>query len=54
VLGASRRFADVLQPAPAADEHGPGWDPTETSRFGRLAHRLWDGLLAHEQLREAA
>ena len=29
---------------------GDGWEPAETTRFGRYARRLWDGLLAHEQV----
>jgi exodeoxyribonuclease V gamma subunit len=33
-----------------ADETGDGWDGGDPSRFGRYAARLWDGLLAHEQV----
>jgi hypothetical protein len=36
--------------APRADEDGVGWERSETTRFGRLARRLWDGLLDHEDL----
>ena len=28
----------------------PVWQPFETTRFGRLARRLWDPLLGHEEL----
>ena len=38
--------------APHADERGAGWDEREPTRFGRHAHRLWDGLLACEELIE--
>jgi exodeoxyribonuclease V gamma subunit len=50
VLGGVRRLDELLALAPAADEHGPGWDPRASSRLGRLACRLWDGLLEHEEL----
>jgi hypothetical protein len=26
------------------------WDPSEPTRFGAYAHRIWDGLLAHEEV----
>jgi hypothetical protein len=35
---------------PREDER---WDLDETRRFGRWARRLWDGLLAVEELAEA-
>jgi exodeoxyribonuclease V gamma subunit len=49
VLGANTPFDDLLAPAPREDETGDGWteDPT---RLGRYAHRLWDGLLAVEDV----
>ena len=34
--------------APRADE--VGWEPSEPTRFGLYARRLWDGLLAHEEI----
>ena len=34
----------------APDESGAGWDDGEPTRFGRLALRLWSGLLAHEEI----
>ena len=45
------RFSDVrvlLEERPQPDESGPGWADDESTRFGRLARRLWDPLLAHE------
>jgi exodeoxyribonuclease V gamma subunit len=48
VLGDRVDFRTLLEADPGSDESGPGWAGTERSRFGRLAHRLWDGLLAHE------
>ncbi len=47
VYGHEIDLAGLLRHRPAAGESGPGWQG-ESSRFGRLAHRLWDGLLAHE------
>jgi len=35
---------------PLEDEAGAGWDASESTRFGRLARRLWDDLLDHEEL----
>jgi exodeoxyribonuclease V gamma subunit len=45
-------FAELTAPAPLPAESGPGWKADETTRFGRWAHRLWDGLRAHEELGE--
>jgi exodeoxyribonuclease V gamma subunit len=50
VLGGVRTFAELLEIAPAEDEAGPGWATDEPSRLGRLARRLWDGLLTHEEV----
>ncbi len=50
-LGGVLTFAQLLAPAPADDEAGDGWDPSEGSRFGRYARRLWDDLLGREQVR---
>ena len=50
VLGGIVSVADLLARGPAAGEFGAGWDPSENSRFGRLALRLWDGLLEFEVL----
>jgi exodeoxyribonuclease V gamma subunit len=40
-------FEDLVSVAPRP---GEDWDPAETTRFGRLARRLWSGLLAAEEL----
>ena len=42
VLDGVRPFDDVVAAPPARGEEGPGWVMTETTRFGRLARRLWD------------
>ena len=42
---------EVLELAPAPGEAGDGWPDSESSRFGRLARRLWEGLLAREEVR---
>lgn len=52
VLGALVDFDRLLDARPGEDESGPGWDMAETTRFGRLATRLWAPLLNHEKLRE--
>ena len=41
----------LLLAPPRIDEAGPGWRDDEPTRLGRLARRLWDGLLDHEQPR---
>ena len=50
VLGRDRPLEELLAESPSADERGEGWDPTETTRLGRCARRLWDGLLECEQV----
>ncbi len=50
VFGGEADFADLLADPLREDERGPGWEETETTRFGRYARRLWDGLLAVEVL----
>ncbi len=52
VLGGRRPFAELLTVEPREDEQGDGWADQDQSRFGRYAHRLWDGLLAHEEIRD--
>jgi exodeoxyribonuclease V gamma subunit len=49
VLGEVAAFDRLLQELPRPDETGAGWRSAESSRFGRLAWRLWDGLLDQEQ-----
>jgi exodeoxyribonuclease V gamma subunit len=48
VLGGRLRFDDLLAEAPREDESGPGWK-AHRSRFGRLAVRLWEPVLLHEE-----
>jgi exodeoxyribonuclease V gamma subunit len=50
VLGGVRGFDEVLAEPPRSDERGPGWQMSETSRFGRFARRLWDGALSCEEV----
>jgi exodeoxyribonuclease V gamma subunit len=50
VLGGAVPFARLLDARPGDDEDGPTWATDEPTRFGRYARRLWDGLLAHEEL----
>jgi exodeoxyribonuclease V gamma subunit len=50
VLGGVVPFADLQLAAPGPGESGDGWVAGETSRFGRYARRLWDGLLAAEEV----
>jgi exodeoxyribonuclease V gamma subunit len=53
VFGGVLEFDALLQSVPAAGEAGPGWDDAEPTRFGRLARRLWDGVLRDEELSDA-
>jgi exodeoxyribonuclease V gamma subunit len=50
VLGGVLAFEQLSGEPPRPDEVGPGWDAAETTRLGRYARRLWDELLAHEQV----
>ena len=50
VLGGVLDFDELLVLAPRADECGDGWNMSEQTRLGRCARRLWDGLLAVEQV----
>jgi exodeoxyribonuclease V gamma subunit len=50
VLGGIVDFDALLEQPPAPDEAGLGWDDGETTRFGRLARRLWSHLLVDEEL----
>jgi exodeoxyribonuclease V gamma subunit len=52
VFGRERPFEWLLRQPPREDEQGEGWDDDEPSRFGRLAHRMWSGLRACEQVSE--
>jgi exodeoxyribonuclease V gamma subunit len=48
VLGGVRSLEDLLAEPPRADEDA--WEIADPSRLGRVARRLWDGLLAGEEL----
>jgi exodeoxyribonuclease V gamma subunit len=50
VLGGVHSLEQLVAEVPRADERGPGWQLSETSRFGRLARRLWDGALSCEEV----
>ena len=45
-------FDELTAEPPRPDEQGDGWDDTETTRFGRYAVRLWNGLLQTEAVFE--
>jgi exodeoxyribonuclease V gamma subunit len=49
-FGGVLTFDDLLARPPRDDELADPWDESESSRFGKLARRLWDPLLAHEEL----
>jgi exodeoxyribonuclease V gamma subunit len=51
LLGGERTFAEVVAARPQDDEDGPGWATDETTRFGRLARRLWDPVLDASSVR---
>jgi exodeoxyribonuclease V gamma subunit len=53
VLGGEVAFEELLHELPRSEELGPGWESLETTRLGRLALRLWSGLLAYEQVSTA-
>ncbi|MEA2230164.1 MAG: exodeoxyribonuclease gamma subunit [Solirubrobacteraceae bacterium] len=50
VLGGVLPFDDLLADRPRADEQGAAWNGAETTRFGRYARRMWDGVLAREDV----
>ena len=47
VLGRDHAFDDLVVEPPREDED---WPPEDPARFERYAHRLWDGLLAVEEV----
>jgi exodeoxyribonuclease V gamma subunit len=49
VHGGQITIEKLLADPPRADEQGPRWE-AEPTRFGRYALRLWDGLLAREEI----
>ncbi|MGH9075984.1 MAG: exodeoxyribonuclease V subunit gamma [Acidimicrobiales bacterium] len=50
VLGGQVPFEDLLGACPGDGESGAGWAQEQPHRFGRLAHRLWDGLIGQERV----
>jgi exodeoxyribonuclease V gamma subunit len=50
VLGGALTLRDVLQVAGAPRGDEAGWGPPGSTRFAAYAHRIWDALLAHEQV----
>ncbi len=50
-FGGVLTLSEVLDIPPGDDETGEGWLDAEASRFGRLARRLWEGLLGREEVR---
>lgn len=50
VHGGSRTLAELLAERPRSGEHGDGWPDDEPTRLGRYARRVWDGLLAVEEV----
>ena len=50
VFGGKLTLDELMADPPAAGEAGVGWDDAEPTRFGRLARRLWSGLLVSEEL----
>lgn len=53
VFGSILTVPELTAFAPRPEESGDGWDERATSRFGRLALRVWVPLLDCEELREA-
>jgi exodeoxyribonuclease V gamma subunit len=49
-FGGVLSFDDLLAKPPRGDELEDPWEASETTRFGRLARRLWDPLLGPEEL----
>jgi exodeoxyribonuclease V gamma subunit len=47
VYGGEISLSDLLAPGPRDDED---WYADESGRFGVYARRLWDGLLAREEI----
>jgi exodeoxyribonuclease V gamma subunit len=53
VLGTAAPFDQLLAELPREADQGPGWMVEETTRLGRYARRMWDGLLEREAMRTA-
>jgi exodeoxyribonuclease V gamma subunit len=50
VLGDAVGFDEAVRLAGSPQGDEAAWEPAETTRVGVYARRLWDGLLAHEQV----
>jgi exodeoxyribonuclease V gamma subunit len=50
VLGGELTIEELLAERPRPDEQGEGWHAEDETRFGRYARRIWDDLLAHEEV----
>jgi exodeoxyribonuclease V gamma subunit len=50
-FGGVLTLSEMIEMPPADGEGGDGWPESETSRFGRLSRRLWEGLLDREEVR---
>ena len=50
VLGGRVTFDEMRVRAGLPQGHEAGWEPTEDTRFGVYARRLWDGLLSREEV----
>jgi hypothetical protein len=50
VLGEDVAFDQALRLSGSPRPDEAPWEPAETTRFGVYTRRLWDGLLAHEQV----
>jgi exodeoxyribonuclease V gamma subunit len=49
VHGGIATYDEIIEAKPRPDESGDGWDERDETRLGRLATRLWDGLLGAEE-----
>jgi exodeoxyribonuclease V gamma subunit len=52
VLGDEVPFGAMVECSGTPRDDEAAWDSSEPTRFGLYARRLWDGLLAHEELVE--
>ena len=50
VFGGVVDLDEVLEKEPSSGESGAGWATEEATRLGRVARRLWDELLEHEEV----